>query len=1372
MSGIFSFQKLPYAIQSKINEIDDDFLKNIYQQFDYFYFSNDSNNNINENNEIENFMYNYFKDYKFITYEILSQSEMKRENSESEIEIKFSAVICIEKKCHLIEGVSNELITQILQRTNSSIIDVRKVYQNGTIIKEHERVYEYYLQKGEFRNNPIVKNTIRPLSCYLIRRFFYPTVYFKDPLFFSFRQATNTSEQAFRIKFNELLTSQNVEYFQNNEIIQIFNEKSDTQNKIENFKEEEFFDLRAFYKNETGSFSIVIHIETLHIFLKKKFNPVNKKYEKYQKREIEFCKTHNHRCLAKFYGFIKNEEDITGLIYEYICNESLDSYIKKNERKITPIFSFMIVNRLFQGIKYLHSKNIVHRDLKPSNILLDHDFIPYIIDIDTSREFSNDDDEKERTKDICSCQYASPEQFKTGISSFSSDIYSFGLIIYFLFEHLNLHENMNEIKSDLTFLPLKKWPKTIQNLCLSCLKFKPEERIKLEEIEKIIYNEILSSDYAYLFFENEKVERIINEAPQYFYENVYFLSQAKNTNYTNYFYKSYKLLLYNLKEINEYKSFALNNLGNLFALGFGVRQNLFQAIKFYENASDLNNSYSLCSLGNIYKSGIDETPGYYNTVKYDEKCFKTIKNVNLVTFIVASNYHLASIYYELSANLDNSDALFNLGYLYYNGFGHEQDYKIALKYYEKAAKLGNSRGLNALGLMYLIPIGVEQNYLKAKQYFEEAAHSGYSNAYCNLGILYYYNYLGTTDYIRAKNYFEKAANQNNQYGFLNLGKLYKKGYIDKVDMRKARDCLEKAANLGNMDARHLLGNLHYHGKVDGHKDYQKAIENYTEAIKASTRSSFYKLAKIFENGYGSKKKDNLAAKYYYEQAGINGYYSAFIILGNFFYNGEIFCVDEEKAIGYYLSNLSSNNENLLFNKRGFYKKRLNRGYYPAFNDLGLIYLFQGKRDLAFKLLKESAYNEYQFAQNNYGLLFDPYLKEDKEIDKESDKFMKDYQETIYYYERAHKVKLSLAEYNYARLLLKNNDKEKAIIFFEYASENENEVLVFHEKPRYDKRLTISTYFIILYVDCLLYLEYADKKDEKDKKDKKYFLKIFKKLQNEEQIKEFPYIKDIFVEFSFMEVMDDKLNEILKNQNIEDEFEILKTKVKILNEKLVNEKAKNVKEQLKNKYQNTQIVRENNECMKEQFDIKKQKSINEMNKEKCMNDEKKCYMDDVFIDARIIKQVINDSYFRSTVMNDDYDIKNNFIKDFMLKLDEKNDVSILDNENQNQEVVDSKPPTENMDYNQKLKKIKEFYNNEPDYMYEIINENEDIKERFCSIIRKVANFMESILYTPPYYILFGRIIIIKPIPRKPYYYEKFKSYQNINKIFYEGFSNGT
>jgi len=77
-----------------------------------------------------------------------------------------------------------------------------------------------------------------------------------------------------------------------------------------------------------------------------------------------------------------------------------------------------------------------------------------------------------------------------------------------------------------------------------------------------------------------------------------------------------------------------------------------------------------------------------------------------------------------------------LGMFYFDG-SIKQDYIKALKWTKKAAEQGMDEAQYNLGIIYYNGYGIKQNYLEAEKWIRKAAEQGLKDAQYNLGVLYY-----------------------------------------------------------------------------------------------------------------------------------------------------------------------------------------------------------------------------------------------------------------------------------------------------------------------------------------------------------------------------------------------------------------------------------------------------------------------------------------------------------------------------------------------------------------------------------------------------------------------------------------------------------
>ena len=129
---------------------------------------------------------------------------------------------------------------------------------------------------------------------------------------------------------------------------------------------------------------------------------------------------------------------------------------------------------------------------------------------------------------------------------------------------------------------------------------------------------------------------------------------------------------------------------------------------------------------------------------------------------------------KIEAEQGDVEAQFELGNLYYNGEGVEQDYTEAVKWFRLAAEQGNASAQCRLGVCYLGEYGVIQDRKEAVKWFRLAAEQGDASAQWNLGYCYSWG-AGVQDYKEAMKWYKLSAEQGHVIAQYSLGLSYWNG---------------------------------------------------------------------------------------------------------------------------------------------------------------------------------------------------------------------------------------------------------------------------------------------------------------------------------------------------------------------------------------------------------------------------------------------------------------------------------------------------------------------------------------------------------------------------------------------------------------------
>ena len=241
------------------------------------------------------------------------------------------------------------------------------------------------------------------------------------------------------------------------------------------------------------------------------------------KTEVDTLKVCQHPYVVKLYEIIETYNEIN-IVLEYCELGNLYYYLSKVNFYLTEEQIANYIHDISKAVYSMHNLGIIHRDLKLSNIALtkkNGKIEIRILDFGLSKILGPNQtcDEGYGTPG-----YAAPEVISRYNYSFEADIWSIGVIMYFLcmrklpFDYiregnndLDMVENtlLDEVRIDKNIM--KKYSKYAEQFIRDLMNKNTNERPNITEV--------LEHPWFQLFFKKEVKKRIINTYKNEFYEN-------------------------------------------------------------------------------------------------------------------------------------------------------------------------------------------------------------------------------------------------------------------------------------------------------------------------------------------------------------------------------------------------------------------------------------------------------------------------------------------------------------------------------------------------------------------------------------------------------------------------------------------------------------------------------------------------------------------------------------------------------------------------------------------------------------------------------------------------------------------------------------
>lgn len=381
----------------------------------------------------------------------------------------------------------------------------------------------------------------------------------------------------------------------------------------------------------------------------------------------------------------------------------------------------------------------------------------------------------------------------------------------------------------------------------------------------------------------------------------------------------------------------------------GVREVSQNKLKQLVDKAELGDLSAQAELGGIYKNGIGVEENYQEALKWYNEALDGYKEA------LKDNREIE--HSEKEKN-DYNNVLFNLGDMRRKGLGDVLDYEEAFNlYYELAYMNQDARGYYRLAKLYekhlIKDEGIDVNQ-KILGLYTEAAKRGHTKAQFKLARIYQNGEVWRvpTNANQALELYTEAASKGDRDARFKLAEMYYKGEGTHINYGEAFKWYIALARQGELKAQLKIAKMYQKG-IGIKQDYIEAVRWYTKAVRRGDVKAQYNLAKIYQNGWVGYEDEDKALDYY-EKAASQGFFKAQFEIGMVYQKREHY----EEAIKWY--SLATENIDAVKNNKKLAQVQFN---------LGLLYEKQENYDKAFQYYEQAASQGYASANTKLGWMY-------------------------------------------------------------------------------------------------------------------------------------------------------------------------------------------------------------------------------------------------------------------------------------------------------------------------------------------------------------------------------------------------------------------